>query len=130
MLRDRRDLVVTFADKAAVRDYVAEVVGQQYLTRAYAIVDDPTALLDVNLPESYVVKPTHGSGAAIVVSESAPLGSRLPSEPESWVYRHVAAERAHQLPRRRRQPLLRRGHDRLRHRRLRVLLFRSTTVIA
>ena len=92
MLRDRRALVVTFADKAAVRDYVAEVVGQQYLPNAYAIVDDPAALYDVSLPDSYVVKPTHGSGAAIVVSERAPLESRLPSESGSWVYRHVAAE--------------------------------------
>ena len=92
MLRDRRALVVTFADKAAVRDYVAEVVGQQYLPHAYAIVDDPVALFDVSLPDSYVVKPTHGSGAAIVVSERAPLESRLPSESGSWVYRHVAAE--------------------------------------
>ena len=92
MLRDRRALVVTFADKAAVRDYVAEVVGQQYLPNAYAIVDDPAALCDVSLPDSYVVKPTHGSGAAIVVSERAPLESRLPAKSGSWVYRHVAAE--------------------------------------
>ena len=92
MLRDHRALVVTFADKAAVRDYVAEVVGQQYLPRAYAIVDDPTTLFDVDLPNSYVVKPTHGSGAAIVVSDRAPREARLPSESGSWVYRHVAAE--------------------------------------
>ena len=92
MLRDHRALVVTFADKAAVRDYVTEVVGQQYLPRAYAIVDDPNDLFDVSLPDSYVVKPTHGSGAAIVVSSRAPREARLPSEPGSWVYRHVAAE--------------------------------------
>ena len=92
MLRDHRALVVTFADKAAVRDYVAEAIGQQYLPRAYAIVDDPTALFGVNLPDSYVVKPTHGSGAAIVVSSRAPLDARLPSEEGSWVYAHVAAE--------------------------------------
>ncbi|WP_082570110.1 ATP-grasp fold amidoligase family protein [Mycobacterium sp. Root135] len=92
MLRDHRDLVVTFADKAAVRDYVAEVVGQQYLPRAYAIVDDPAALFGVDLPNSYVVKPTHGSGAAVVVSSRAPREARLPSEEGSWAYAHVAAE--------------------------------------
>src|SRR4051812_45450461 len=88
MLRDHRGLVVTFADKAAVRDYVAEAVGQQYLPRSYAIVDDPVALSDVELPDRYVVKPTHGSGAAIVVSDRAPAEARLPTEPGSWVYRH------------------------------------------
>lgn len=92
MLRDHRDIVVTFADKAAVRDYVADTVGAPYLPHAFAIVDDPAALHDVDLPEEYVVKPTHGSGAAIVVSHRAPPDARLPSEPESWVYSHVAPD--------------------------------------
>ena len=37
MLRDHRDLVVTFADKAAVRDYVARMVGHQYLPKIFLI---------------------------------------------------------------------------------------------
>ena len=94
MLRDHRTLVVTFADKAAVRDYVATVVGRRYLPRVYAIVDDPAALRDVSLPDAYVVKPTHGSGAAIVVSDRASCEARLPPEPGSWVYRHVRPEAA------------------------------------
>ena len=94
MLRDHRALVVTFADKAAVRDYVATVVGGRYLPRAYAIVDDPAALRDVSLPDAYVVKPTHGSGAAIVVSDRAPREARLPSEQGSWGYSHVRPESA------------------------------------
>lgn len=94
MLRDHRALVVTFADKAAVRDYVATVVGGQYLPRAYAIVDDPAALCDVSLPDAYVVKPTHGSGAAIVVSDRAPPEARLPLEQDGWGYSHVRAESA------------------------------------
>jgi TupA-like ATPgrasp len=94
MLRDHRALVVTFADKAAVRDYVAKGVGGRYLPRAYAIVDDPAALRDVSLPDAYVVKPTHGSGAAIVVSDRAPREARLPSEQGSWEYSHVRPESA------------------------------------
>jgi hypothetical protein len=89
MLRDHRPLVVTFADKAAVRDYVAAVVGDRYLPRVYAILDDPVTLTDVDLPAAYVVKPTHGSGAAVVVSDRAPREARLPVEPGSWVYSHV-----------------------------------------
>lgn len=89
MLRDHRPLVVTFADKAAVRDYVATVVGRQYLPLAYAVVSDPSALYGVGLPDAYVVKPTHGSGAAIVVSGRAPAEARLPQEPGNWSYHHV-----------------------------------------
>lgn len=92
MLRDRRDLIVTFADKAAVRGYVAEKVGPQYLPRVFAVVEDPAALHDIDLPEAYVVKPTHGSGTAIVVSEQAPADARLPLYPGSWEYRHVRPE--------------------------------------
>lgn len=94
MLRDHRPLVVTFADKAAVRDYVTTVIGAQYLPRVYAILDDPAALREVRLPDSYVVKPTHGSGAAIIVSGHAPKDARLPTVPRSWEYRHVRPESA------------------------------------
>lgn len=92
MLRDHRELVVTFADKKAVRDHVAAVVGERYLPRVHAIVDDVAELRDLALPDAYVVKPTHGSGAAIIVSGAAPGAARLPTEPGSWVYRHVRPE--------------------------------------
>ncbi len=92
MLRDHRDLVVTFADKAAVRDYVARMVGHQYLPKLYALADDPSELYTAALPATFVVKPTHGSGAVIVVSEDAPVDARLPSEPGDWSYRHVRPE--------------------------------------
>jgi hypothetical protein len=94
MLRDHRDLVVTFADKAAVRDHVAAAVGPQCLPRVYGIVGDPAALAELELPEEYVVKPTHGSGAAVVVSRRAPADARLPTEPGSWRYAHVRPEHA------------------------------------
>lgn len=94
MLRDHREIVVIFADKAAVRDYVTEVVGDVYLPRAYAIVDDARELLTLDWPAQYVVKPTHGSGAAIVVSPAAPSDARLPEARWGWVYRHVRPEAA------------------------------------
>lgn len=93
MLRDRRDLVVTFADKAAVRAYVAERIGPEVLPQIYALVDDANDLQSVALPDSFVLKPTHGSGAAIIVSPHAPAEARLPLD-GSWVYRHVRPEHA------------------------------------
>jgi hypothetical protein len=92
MLRDHRQLLVTFADKAAVRDYVASLGGARYLPRAYAILSDPTELADLDLPEAYVVKPTHGSGAVVVVSAAAPADARLPGPGGAWVYCHVRSE--------------------------------------
>ncbi|TFV99811.1 ATP-grasp fold amidoligase family protein [Leifsonia flava] len=89
MLRDHRRLIVTFADKAAVRAHVAALVGEQVLPRAYAIIDDPERIGDLALPDAAVLKPTHGSGAAIVISPGAAPDIRLPAPSESWVYRHV-----------------------------------------
>jgi hypothetical protein len=93
MLRDHRALVVVFADKVAVRDYVAAMVGDRYLPDVHAIVETGSALLDVDLPDRFVMKPTHGSGTAIIVAPDAPADARLPTD-GSWVYRHVRPEHA------------------------------------
>lgn len=92
MLRDHRPLLVTFADKSAVREYVETRVGAQYLPEAIAILDDPRELEHLALPRAYVVKPTHGSGAALVVSAQAPPEATLPPARWGWVYRHVRPE--------------------------------------
>ncbi|HXH33483.1 MAG TPA: ATP-grasp fold amidoligase family protein [Plantibacter sp.] len=94
MLRDHRPLIVAFADKVAVRDYVAEVIGRQYLPDVFAVLDDPETLASLELPDRYVVKPTHGSGAAVVVSPLAPDGARMPADPGSWQYSLVRPARA------------------------------------
>jgi hypothetical protein len=94
MLRDHRPLLATFADKAAVRDYVATRIGDTYLPEAIAILDDPAELRGLSLPKEYVVKPTHGSGAALVVSVDAPADAELPSAEWGWVYRNVRPDAA------------------------------------
>ena len=95
MLRDHRELMVTFADKAAVRSHVASVVGAHVLPELLHVFDDPVGLADATLPAAYVVKPTHGSGVAILVSPTADASSRLPDPRHGWVYRHVRPEIAH-----------------------------------
>ncbi|WP_382305764.1 ATP-grasp fold amidoligase family protein [Herbiconiux sp. UC225_62] len=92
MLRDHRPLIVTFADKAAVRDHVASRIGPGRLPRMLGLVDDPADLRTLDLPESYVVKPTHGSGACIVVSPGAPADASIPPAGSLWGYTHVRPE--------------------------------------
>jgi hypothetical protein len=92
MLRDHRTLLVTFADKVAVRDYVTAAIGPGYLPEAYGVVSDPGQLRSVARPAAYVVKPSHGSGAVIVVSPDAPADAVLPPPQYSWVYRQVRPE--------------------------------------
>jgi hypothetical protein len=94
MLRDHRPLLVTFSDKAAVRDHVAARLGEQVLPRLHLVTDDPTDLLGAVLPPAYVLKPTHGSGVAVIVSDAAEPGATLPEARYGWVYRHVRPEHA------------------------------------
>lgn len=94
LLRDRRRLMVTFADKAAMREYVARTVGPQHLPRALLLTDDPALLAHAELPDSFVIKPTHGSGACVVLDPRAPAKARLPSPEHGWTYTHVRPQHA------------------------------------
>jgi len=76
---DRRSILTTFADKAAVRDLVAATVGSSYLSMAHAIADQPDDVNWQSLPEEYVVKVTHGSGGVVIVTNEASLDLELPS---------------------------------------------------
>lgn len=66
-LRDRRQLLITTADKIAVRDYVSSTIGPEHLTRLYAVADRWSGLEWDGLPESFVIKANHTSGAVRIV---------------------------------------------------------------
>jgi hypothetical protein len=78
---DRRPILTTLADKVAVREHVAGIVGSQYLSEMLAVADDPRDLDLASLGPRYVVKPSHGSGAVIVVHDRADDALRLPTLP-------------------------------------------------
>ena len=82
MAFDRRQILTTFADKVAVRDYVSRLVGKEYLTTAYAVLDE-SDLDEFNpeiLPRNFVIKANHGSGGMIVVSDQADKLASLPEK--------------------------------------------------
>lgn len=58
---------VRLADKVAVRDYVREKAGDQHLVEALAVADRCDELEIARLPQSFVVKFSHGSGMNIFV---------------------------------------------------------------
>jgi len=99
---DRRPILTTYADKLAVRDVVARTVGPQHLSELLAVAEDPRDLDLAALPSRFVVKPTHGSGAVIVVHDLADPDLRLPDLPRDrgWTGR-IAWVRPEHLDRRR-----------------------------
>lgn len=50
------------ADKWEVREYVSDAVGDHILNEVYLLTEDPEAISFENLPQEFVIKPTHGSG--------------------------------------------------------------------
>lgn len=79
MAHDRRPFLITFADKVAVRDYVAERIGAQHLSTLLAVHERAADVDWSALPREYVCKASHGSGAVVLVRDAAPEGSQLPS---------------------------------------------------
>ena len=73
MLFDRRSLLAQFADKYAVRDYVAARLGEEVLPRLHHVTTDPADLPFDALPPRFVVKPTHGSNWVRAVTDAPRL---------------------------------------------------------
>ena len=76
---DRRPFLVTFADKVAMRDYVADRVGERHLPELYGVWDRAEDIDWGSLPEGMAIKAAHGSGGVIVRWDGAPRGRHLPA---------------------------------------------------
>lgn len=85
MAWDRNPRLSIFADKLAVRDFVAERIGPQYLVPIIATYKSVNEIDFRGLPREFVLKVNHGSGGVIVVSETADRYKKLPSHsPTGW----------------------------------------------
>lgn len=70
---DRRALLSQLADKAAVRLYVQARLGTEILTDLYHLTVHPDTIPFDELPNRFVVKPTHGSGWVQIVPDKSSL---------------------------------------------------------
>jgi hypothetical protein len=61
------------ADKVAVRDHVARVAGEKYLTNALMIVEDASDIDFDRLPGSFAAKASHGSAMNLLVPDKSRL---------------------------------------------------------
>ena len=93
LLKDRRPLLTTFADKVAVREYVRAKVGGEILTELLLVTQDPNAVQETVLPREFALKASHGSGGCVLVTECAPPENQLPPSPVSWFRIAVSPDR-------------------------------------
>ena len=68
-LYDRRKIFIELCDKLAVRKYVAEKAGGQYLNKLLFVTDDPHSIPFDDLPDKFVLKANHGSSMIILVED-------------------------------------------------------------
>ena len=65
------DQYAMLADKLAVRDFVKERIGEEYLTKLYGIFETSDEIKLNALPDSFVLKTNHGCGNNIVVKDKS-----------------------------------------------------------
>ena len=66
-LYDRNPNYTRLVDKAAVKDYVANKIGKEYVIRTIGLYDAPEEIDFDSLPDRFVLKTTHGGGGGGVV---------------------------------------------------------------
>lgn len=72
-LNDRKPEYKQYVDKYEVREYIKETIGEKYLNDLYGVYDSVDDIDWDKLPDSFVMKATHGSGWIIVCEDKASL---------------------------------------------------------
>jgi hypothetical protein len=72
-LYDRRPEYTMYADKFAVREYIAKTLGEEYLVPLIGVYDRAEEIPWDDLPDRFVLKCTHGSGTNIICRDKNKL---------------------------------------------------------
>ena len=66
-------ILVQLVDKYAVRAYVEEKIGAQYLNEIYNVYNSPEEIVYEELPQKFVIKATHASSYNLIVTNKDEL---------------------------------------------------------
>lgn len=66
-LHDRKPEYTTMVDKYAVKEYVANIIGKEYIVPTLGVWDSPEEIAWNELPRQFVLKTTHGGGGKGIV---------------------------------------------------------------
>ncbi len=72
----RPKILTQLVDKYAVRVYVKEKIGEQYLNKIYGVYDKPEDVPFDKLPNKFVVKATHTSSHNLIVSDKTVVNEK------------------------------------------------------
>src|SRR5690606_3226616 len=71
LLLDDGKATAALADKVAVRQYVQERIGEQFLIPLVMVTNQPSDLLEAQLPKSIVVKSAAASGMVTLIPDTS-----------------------------------------------------------
>ena len=72
-LNDRNPLYTTLVDKYAVKKYIADKIGEEYIIPTLGVWDSFDDIDFASLPEQFVLKCTHNSGGLIICKDKKKL---------------------------------------------------------
>ena len=101
-LYDRNPLYTTMVDKYMVKNYVKEIIGEEYIIPTIGIWNNPDDIDIEALPQEFVLKCTHDSGSIIICRDkryfsfeeakrklSIELRSNYYRKTREWPYKNV-----------------------------------------
>ncbi len=87
-LNNKMDLT-DFVDKLQVRKYIEDTIGEQYLVKLLGVYEKFDEIVFEDLPNSFVIKTTHGSGSNIICKDKSKLNKKVAKKKiESWLKRN------------------------------------------
>ncbi|GAB2323934.1 ATP-grasp fold amidoligase family protein [Alkalibacterium sp. m-11] len=88
-LNDRNPKYTQLVDKYAVRKFVKERIGGEYLVPIYGVYENDEAIDFDALPDKFVLKMTHTSGGVFIIEDKARINhDKLKAEIDKWFDRN------------------------------------------
>ena len=72
-LHDRKQIYTTMVDKYAVKEYVASIIGEDYIIPTLGVWDSFDEIDFDALPDKFVLKCTHDSGGLVICKDKSKL---------------------------------------------------------
>lgn len=72
-IHDRKPIYTTMVDKYAVKDYVAAIIGEQYIIPTFGVWDGFNEIDFAALPNQFVLKCTHDSHGVVICRDKTKL---------------------------------------------------------
>ncbi len=77
---DRHEEYTNMVDKVAAKDYVASIIGNEYIIPTLAVYDSAEEIDFDKLPNQFVLKCTHDSGGIVVCRDKSKLDTKAARE--------------------------------------------------